>query len=95
MNLIMRILAGILACHLYAMSAYVSDVNYDMNYVEFTDYSTENQWVWNDNEDWDFDDDALLVMYDNGTEDRSDDVIIRAIYDRTIFMDAYFIKGRN
>lgn len=96
MNILMKVLCGILAVHMYAMPAYVADVDYDRPYVEFVDYATGNKWESDDANGLDFDDDVVLLMYDNMTEDQTDDVIVKICPDNgTIYMDAYFVKGRN
>lgn len=96
MNILMRILAGILSIHMYAMSGYVKDIDYDAPFIECVDYGTGNKWRSKDVGQFDFDDDVLLIMWDNMTEDRLDDVVVKVCPDMdTIYMEAFYMKGAN
>ena len=77
MGLITRILCGILALNLYGMSAYVSDVDVAEDMVEFTDYATEHTW-WTEGNSAEFSmwQDVVLIMHDNFTAEKYDDIII-------------------
>jgi len=82
-KLIALFLCGILSRHLYAMPCYVAEVDHTYDMVCFTDYATGHDWWQDGAEDWCEGDSANLVMFDNFTaENRYDDVIIRATYDR-------------
>jgi len=84
-KLIALFLCGILARHLYAMPCYVSEIDNTEDMVRFMDFATEHDWWWDHVEDWQEGDSANLVMFDFMTEDnRLDDVIIRATYDRPV-----------
>ena len=83
-KLIALFLCGILSRHLYAMPCYVAEVEHAENMVCFTDYATGHDW-WQDGvgmfEQYDG---ANLVMFDMMTpENRYDDMILRATYNRT------------
>ena len=103
MNILLRILCGILAVHMYVLPGFVKDIDYDAPMIECEDYATGNRWCSKDVEKWgkngekyDFDDDVLLIMWDNGTEDMLDDVIVKICQDfGTIFMENFYVKGRN
>ena len=89
---ILWLLCGILSQHLYAMPCYVAEVDEQYDLVCFCDYAYEDDW-WQDGcEDWQEGDGANLVMFDNFTpEDKYDDIIIRATYDRPGYME--YLRG--
>ena len=91
-KILMILLCGIMARHLYAMPCYVSEVDTEYDMVCFTDYATGHDW-WQDGcEDWQEGDSANLVMWDYMTENyRLDDVIIRATYDRPGYVE--YLRG--
>ena len=92
-KLIALILCGIMAEHLYAMPCYVAEVDNTYDMVCFTDYATGHDWWQDGAEDWQEGDSANLVMFDNFTaENRYDDVIIRATYDRPD-LDVEYVRG--
>ena len=74
-----KIICGImsvLALHLYAMPAYVAEVDTNADMVKFVDYATENEWWWEGADGFSEWDDCDLVMFDWGTEDPRDDQIL-------------------
>ena len=95
MGVITRIICGILALHLYGMSAYVSDVDVAEDMVEFTDYATEHTW-WTEGNSAEFHefDDVVLIMHDCGTTDKFDDVIVKVTPEYFGAMN-YVTKGEN
>ena len=81
-KILMILLCGILSRHLYAMPCYVSEIDTEYDMVCFTDYATGHDW-WQDGcEDWQVGDECNLVMFDNFTAEVTDDVIVRATYER-------------
>lgn len=83
-KILMILLCGILSRHLYAMPCYVSEIDHAEDMVCFTDYATGHDW-WQDGIGvWEIYDGANLVMFDMMTpENRYDDRILRATYNRT------------
>ena len=69
-------IVSVLALHLYAMPAYVTEVNEAEDMVCFCDYGTENLWWWEGADGFSEWDDCDLVMFDWGTEDVTDDQIL-------------------
>lgn len=65
--------------HEYALTTVVISVDYTMDIVKTMD-ATGNIWEFTGVEDWTPDDVCSMVMYDNGTADIHDDVIINAKY---------------
>lgn len=63
----------------YALTTVVVSVDYTTNIVKTMD-ATGNIWEFAGVEDWTPDDVCSMVMYDNGTADIHDDVIINAKY---------------
>lgn len=95
MGILTKILCGILALHLYGMSAYVSDVDVAEDMVEFTDYATEHTW-WIEGSSAEFSmwQDVVLVMHDCGTSDRYDDIIVKVTPEK-FGVGLYVTKGEN
>ena len=95
MGIITKIICGILALHLYGMSAYVSDVDVAEDMVEFTDYATEHTW-WTEGNSAEFVmwQDVVLVMHDCGTSDRYDDIIVK-VTPEYFGANKYVMKGGN
>lgn len=91
-KILMILLCGILSRHLYAMPCYVAEIDEQYDLVCFCDYAYEDDWWWDGVEDWQEGDGANLVMFDNFTpEDKYDDVIIRATYDRPGYVE--YLRG--
>ena len=91
-KILMMLLCGIIARHLYAMPCYVSEIDTEYDMVCFTDLATGHNW-WQDHvEDWQEGDSANLVMWDFMTETIYDDMIIRATYDRPD-LDVEYMRG--
>lgn len=65
--------------HKYALTTVVVSVDYTTDTVKTMD-ATGNIWEFTGVEDWTPDDVCSMVMYDNGTTDIHDDVIINAKY---------------
>ena len=65
--------------NIYPCSAVVSEVNYETDVVTFVDVNG-NKIYMNECEDWFEGDCAELIMYDNGTVDESDDIVIKSLY---------------
>ena len=65
--------------HEYALTTVVVSVDYTTDTVKTMD-TTGNIWKFTGVEDWTPDDVCSMVMYDNGTADIHDDVIINAKY---------------
>lgn len=65
--------------HEYALTTVVVSVDYTTDTVKTMD-ATGNIWEFAGVEDWTPDDVCSMVMYDNGTADIHDDVIINAKY---------------
>ena len=89
-----KILCGImsvLALHLYAMPAYVAEVDETDDMVCFCDYGTENLWWWEGTEDFKVWDDVDLVMFDWGTKDVTDDQILNVT--KWSYAENYMTKG--
>ena len=81
-KLLALLLCGIML-HVTPVHCYVSEIDEESDVVTFVDYCTENEWLWEGVEDWQKYDDACLWMFDCGTEEVTDDIIIRAIYERS------------
>lgn len=78
MGVIRKLICGILALHLYGMSAYVSGIDAENDMVEFTDYMTENQWwIEGDSDKYAEFEDVVLIMHDSFTAEKCDDVILK------------------
>lgn len=67
-------------CHIYPLSAEITDVNYEDDIITITDYSGE-EWVYEGCEDWEIGDGASLIMYNNMTLEIYDDVILTIKYE--------------
>ena len=65
--------------HEYSLTTVVVSVDYTTDTVKTMD-ATGNIWKFTGVEDWTPDDVCSMVMYDNGTADIHDDVIINAKY---------------
>ena len=93
MGVIARIICGILALHLYGMSAYVSGIDAENDMVEFTDYMTESQWwIEGDADKYAEFEDVVLIMHDCGTETKYDDIII-SVTPEYFGVNKYVTKG--
>ena len=93
MGVITRIICGILALHLYGMSAYVSGIDAENDMVEFTDYMTESQWwIEGDSDKYAEFEDVVLIMNDCGTESRYDDIVIKVTPEK-FGVGLYVTKG--
>lgn len=80
-KLIALFLCGILF-HITPIHCYVAKIDEECDVVKFVDYDTENEWLWEGVEDWQEYDNAYLWMFDCGTENVTDDIIVRATYER-------------
>ena len=95
MGVITRIICGILALHLYGMSAYVSEVDHAENMVCFTDYQSEHEWWTEGNaEEFVMWQDVVLIMHDNFTAEKWDDVILK-VTPEYFGVNKYVTKGGN
>lgn len=78
-NLIALLIALIVSLGLYPMSATVTDLNRTTDTVTF-ETATGNLFAFRGCEDWQVGDTCAAIMYDNGTEIVTDDVILSVRY---------------
>lgn len=64
----------------YALTTVVEKVDRKKDIVTCMDFNG-NLWEFYGTEDWQKDDIASLLMYDNGTPDIYDDIIVKSYYD--------------
>ena len=81
-----KIMCGILALmlsrHLYANLTKIVEIDRNTDVVVCEDCNG-NLWEFSGAEDWQVGDECNLVMFDCGTEEIADDVIIRETYERS------------
>ena len=80
-KLLALILCGILARNMYANLTTVVELDRDADVVTCEDYNG-HLWEFYGCEDWCEGDLCNLVMFDNFTAEVTDDVIVRATYER-------------
>ena len=80
-KLLALLLCGILALNTYANLTTVVELDRDADVVTCEDYNG-NLWEFYGVEDWEIGDLCNLVMFDCGTAEITDDVIVRATYER-------------
>ena len=81
-KLLALILCGILRGNLYANLTKVVHVDRNTDVVTCEDFNG-HIWKFCGAEDWQVGDECNLVMFDCGTEEIADDVIIRETYERS------------
>ena len=64
---------------LYPTTVKIINVDVENDYVDAVD-ANDNIWSWYGVEDWEVDDLASLIMYDNQTPEIKDDIIVSAKY---------------
>lgn len=78
------IIFGFSACawaEQYPRTFIVERLNYNNDIVVFTDFTTDDQWLWQGIEDWQVADVAAVIMDDMNTPNSIyDDAIIKAYY---------------
>ena len=80
-KLLTLLICGILARNTYANLTTVVELDRDADVVTCEDYNG-NLWEFYGCEDWEIGDHCNLVMFDCGTAEVADDVIVRATYER-------------
>lgn len=78
-NLIALLIALIASLGLYPLSAHVVDLNETTDTVT-VETATGNRFAFTGCEDWQIGDRCAAIMYDNGTEAVTDDVILSVRY---------------
>lgn len=81
-KLLTLILCGILRGNLYANLTTIVDIDRNTDVVVCEDCNG-NLWEFYGAEDWQVGDECNLVMFDCGTDEITDDVIIRETYERS------------
>lgn len=69
--------------NIYPCNAIVAEVNYETDVVTFLDVDGEPIYM-NHCEDWFEGDFAELILYNNGTVDETDDIVIKSLYNGNI-----------
>ena len=81
-KLLALILCGILRGNLYANLTTIVEIDHNTDVVICEDCNG-HVWEFYGAEDWQVGDECNLVMFDCGTEEIADDVIIRETYERS------------
>ena len=82
-KLLALLLCGVLAQNTYANLTKVTNVDHDTHIVTCRDFNG-HEWQFDEDDEWHKGDLCNLVMFDNGTEEIYDDVIIGAYYERMV-----------
>ena len=83
-KLLALMLCGVMAQHMYANLTHVVEIDRDADTVLCEDFNG-HLWEFYGAEDWEIGDECNLVMFDCGTAEVTDDMIVRATYERSDF----------